>query len=64
MSESERKELIEKVEVLKLEKKHSNPKRKTFFWIAPSLDYMPVRVMQDDKGKIYDSQLISIDTKG
>ena len=51
-------------EVLKLEKKHSNPKRKTFFWIAPSLDYMPVRVMQDDKGKIYDSQLISIDTKG
>ena len=51
-------------EVLKLEKKHNNPKRKTFFWIAPSLDYMPVRVMQDDKGKIYDSQLISIDTKG
>lgn len=32
---------------------HENPKRKTFFWLAPKLDYLPVQVRQDDGNLTY-----------
>lgn len=44
-------------EVIKLQRVHKSPKRKSFFWLAPKLDYLPVRVYTDDKGKIYDFKL-------
>ena len=31
-----------------------NEKRKTYFWLAPKLDYLPVRVHQDDGSLSYD----------
>lgn len=32
---------------------HSNPKRQTRFWLAPALNYLPVRVQQNDNGTLY-----------
>lgn len=34
-------------------------KRKTYFWLAPKLDYLPVRVHQDDGNLSYDLSLTS-----
>jgi hypothetical protein len=36
-----------------------NEKRKTYFWLAPKLDYLPVRVHQDDGSLSYDLNLTS-----
>jgi hypothetical protein len=36
-----------------------NEKRKTYFWLAPKLDYLPVRVHQDDGNLSYDLNLTS-----
>lgn len=36
---------------------HNNPKRTTTFWLAPNLDYLPIRVMQNDDGTVYDFTL-------
>lgn len=44
-------------DVIKVRRVHNNDKRKSFFWLAPKLDYLPVRVMQNDKGKVYDFKL-------
>lgn len=44
-------------EVIKLQRVHANPKRKTYFWLSPKHDYLPIKMQQDDKGKIYDSEL-------
>lgn len=44
-------------DVIKIRRVHDNPKRKSYFWLAPKLDYLPVRVMQNDKGKVYDFKL-------
>lgn len=46
-----------KFDVIKIRRVHKDPKRKSYFWLAPSLDYLPVKVMQNDKGKIYDFEL-------
>lgn len=44
-------------EVVKLQLMHKNPKRKTFFYLSPKHDYLPIKIYQDDKGKVYDFQL-------
>jgi hypothetical protein len=36
-----------------------NEKRKTYFWLAPKLDYLPVRVHQDDGSLSYELSLTS-----
>lgn len=46
-----------KFEVIKIRRVHNDSKRKSYFWLAPSLDYLPIKVMQNDKGKIYDFEL-------
>lgn len=44
-------------EVVKIKLLHKNPKRQTFFYLSPKHDYLPIKVYQNDKGKIYDFQL-------
>lgn len=44
-------------DTVRVRRVHSNPKRTTTFWLAPSLDYLPVRVMQNDDGTVYDFTL-------
>ncbi|MEC7120880.1 MAG: DUF3108 domain-containing protein [Pseudomonadota bacterium] len=44
-------------DTVRVRRVHNNPKRTTTFWLAPSLDYLPVRVTQNDDGTIYDFQL-------
>lgn len=44
-------------ETIRVRRVHNNPKRTTTFWLAPSLDYLPVRVMQNDDGTVYDFTL-------
>lgn len=38
---------------------HENPKRRTYFWLAPKLDYLPVQVRQDDGNISYVLNLTS-----
>lgn len=44
-------------DTVRVRRVHNNPKRTTTFWLAPSLDYLPVRVMQNDDGTVYDFTL-------
>jgi Protein of unknown function (DUF3108) len=55
------KESVEKIqtdageyETLKFRLVQKNQKRKTYFWLAPKLDYLPVRVHQDDGNLSYE----------
>lgn len=44
-------------DTVRVRRVHNNPKRTTTFWLAPSLDYLPIRVMQNDDGTVYDFTL-------
>lgn len=44
-------------DVVKISLQHKNPKRKTYFYLSPKLKYLPIKIYQDDKGKVYDFQL-------
>ena len=44
-------------DTVRVRRVHGNPKRTTTFWLAPALDYLPVRVMQNDNGTVYDFTL-------
>ena len=44
-------------DTVRVRRVHNNPKRTTTFWLAPALDYLPVRVMQNDDGTVYDFTL-------
>jgi len=44
-------------DTVRVRRVHNNPKRTTTFWLAPNLDYLPVRVMQNDDGTVYDFTL-------
>lgn len=44
---------------IKIERLSKNKKRKTFFWCAPELGYLPIRILQDDDGHTYESSLLN-----
>ncbi|AXI02485.1 DUF3108 domain-containing protein [Aquirhabdus parva] len=46
-------------DAVKLRLVQDNEKRKTYFWLAPKLDYLPVRVHQDDGNLSYELNLTS-----
>jgi hypothetical protein len=46
-------------DTIKVRLVQDNEKRKTYFWLAPKLDYLPVRVHQDDGSLSYDLSLTS-----
>ncbi len=46
-------------DTIKLRLVQDNQKRKTYFWLAPKLDYLPVRVHQDDGNLSYQLDLTS-----
>lgn len=45
------------LETLKVSKLHQDKERTTQFWLAKSLDYLPVKVVQMDDGAIYTIEL-------
>ena len=47
---------------IKVVMKHSKPGRETIFWLAPKLDYLPVKVSHVDKKTSYG--LLLTDYKG
>lgn len=42
-----------KLTTLRVSRKHDSSKRHTTMWLAKSLDYLPVKVMQNDNGAVY-----------
>ncbi len=46
-------------DTIKLRLVQESDKRKTYFWLAPKLDYLPVRVHQDDGNLSYELNLTS-----
>lgn len=40
-------------DTIKVVLKHNKPNRDTIFWLAPKLDYLPVKVTHQDKDKSY-----------
>lgn len=40
-------------DTVKVVMKHSKPGRETIFWLAPKLDYLPVKVTHEDKSNSY-----------
>lgn len=46
------------VKTLKFKLEHDKPERNTLFWLAPQLDYLPVKVAHNDGGSSYAISLI------
>lgn len=44
-------------DTVKIRRIHKDPKRVTTFWLAPQLDYLPIKVTQNDDGTVYDFNL-------
>lgn len=44
-------------DTVKIRRIHRDPKRVTTFWLAPQLDYLPIKVTQNDDGTVYDFNL-------
>ncbi|WP_269914542.1 DUF3108 domain-containing protein [Acinetobacter sp. HY1485] len=40
-------------EAIKVRMQHSRPDRNTIFWLAPKLDYLPVKIVHNDDGTSY-----------
>ncbi|OAU98933.1 MULTISPECIES: DUF3108 domain-containing protein [Moraxella] len=47
-------------DTVRIDRIHDDRDRATSFWLAPSLDYLPVRVSQTTKGKIISMELTKI----
>ena len=43
----------QRYETIRVRLKHDDPKRNTFFWLAPSLNYLPVKVTHQDNQNTY-----------
>ena len=41
------------LETLKVQMAHDNTERNTIFWLAPKLDYLPVKIVHNDDGTSY-----------
>ncbi|MFO1391413.1 MAG: DUF3108 domain-containing protein [Agitococcus sp.] len=48
------------LETLKVSRVHTDKERTTQFWLAKSLDYLPVKVVQVDDGAVYTIELQSL----
>ncbi|GAB3052679.1 DUF3108 domain-containing protein [Acinetobacter apis] len=46
------------IKSLKFKLEHGKPERNTLFWLAPQLDYLPVKVAHNDGGSSYAISLI------
>ncbi len=49
-------------DTIQLHRVHDDPKRITRFWLAPKLDYLPVKVSQNDNGVLYEITLKQVIT--
>lgn len=47
-------------DVVRIDRVHDDENRSTSFWLAPSLDYLPVKVVQNDDGKVIQMSLTKI----
>lgn len=47
-------------DTVRIDRIHDDRDRATSFWLAPSLDYLPVRVSQTTKGKIISMELTKV----
>lgn len=47
-------------DVIRVDRVHEDKDRKTSFWLAPKLDYLPVQVIQNDEGKTLQMQLTKV----
>lgn len=47
-------------DVVRIDRVHSDKTRKTSFWLAPKLDYLPVKVVQNDSGKTMQMNLSKV----
>lgn len=47
-------------DTVRVDRVHDDNSRSTSFWLAPSLDYLPVKVLQVNDGKKMDLELIKI----
>ncbi|MFW2177418.1 MULTISPECIES: DUF3108 domain-containing protein [unclassified Moraxella] len=47
-------------DVVRIDRVHDDKSRQTSFWLAPSLDYLPVKVVQNDDGKKMEMNLAKV----
>lgn len=47
-------------EVIRIDRIHDDKSRATSFWVAPSLNYLPVKVSQTDDGKVISMELTKV----
>ncbi len=45
---------------VRVDRVHSNSKRQTSFWLAPSLDYLPIKIVTKDKSTKIKMELLNI----
>ncbi len=47
-------------DVVRIDRVHDDKNRKTSFWLAPKLDYLPVKVVQNNDGKTLEMRLTKV----
>lgn len=47
-------------EVVRFDRLHQDKNRVTSFWLAPSLNYLPIKVSQNDDGKVISMELTKV----
>ena len=47
-------------DVVRLDRVHDDKDRQTSFWLAPKLDYLPVKVVQNNDGKKMEMNLVKV----
>lgn len=47
-------------DVVRFDRQHSDKDRVTSFWLAPSLNYLPIKVSQNDEGKVISMELTKV----
>lgn len=52
------------LDTVKVERLHDSERRRTLFWCAPRLDYLMVRIFQDEKGDLLTGEITTLETAG
>ncbi|WP_019672927.1 DUF3108 domain-containing protein [Psychrobacter lutiphocae] len=47
-------------DTVRVDRVHDDKDRKTSFWLAPSLNYLPIKMVQDDDGKVIEMALTKV----
>lgn len=47
-------------DVVRIDRVHDDKDRQTSFWLAPKLDYLPVKVVQNNDGKKMEMNLVKV----